>query len=85
MQELKRIGIASLAKFQAVIMAIYALVFGLPWLLIGSAADAGFGFAVYLAMVIGGLVFGAIGGAITAGVYNLIAGSVGGVEVKIAG
>lgn len=80
MTEIRRIDLWSLAKFQGVITGIYGFFVGLLFL-IGIGGGRGFG--MFLGAAIVGFLFGAIGGAITAGIYNIISGAVGGIEVEL--
>lgn len=97
MVTLKRIGVLSMAKLEAVILAVMGLLQGLVVALFGAigamfGAAAGdisglglgaFGiFAIILFPIfwgVGGFIFGAI----TAFIYNLIAGAVGGLEIEL--
>ena len=88
--ELKKIGVLSLAKVQAIIMALFGLVVGFFIGVIGvtfgaMAGARGFGALGFLAVIILPIVYGVMGfvlGAVTAFVYNLIAGWVGGIEME---
>lgn len=97
MAVLKRIGVMSLAKFQAVIMAIFGFIVGLFMALLFavlgsitrpygaySASDpfSGLGFAVIIVFPIMYGIIGFIFGAITAFLYNVIAGIIGGIELE---
>lgn len=95
MVTLKRIGVLSMAKLEAVILAIMGLLQGLFFAvfgaLLGAAGDmasfgigAGFGLLaiIFLPIIYG--IMGFIMGAIGAFVYNIIAGAVGGIEVEFS-
>ena len=96
MTQIKRIGVLSAAKVGGALYALLGLIFGAIFAcvsLIGLAAElsletgdlgAGFGllFGLCLLPLFYGLV-GAIGGAIMAVFYNIIAGSLGGLEVEL--
>jgi hypothetical protein len=82
MHEIKSIGVVSLAKFQAVIPGIIAVIFALPVLLLEGVLPMG-GVTMYIGIVAFAVIGGAVSGAITAVMYNLIAAAVGGVELNI--
>ncbi|RMG82927.1 MAG: hypothetical protein D6707_01960 [Bacteroidetes bacterium] len=90
MAKLKRIGVLSLAKLQAVLMAFVGLIAGISYAIMGAtfaslAGSAGLGAGLgFLAIIIFPIlyaIFGFIGGAIEAFLYNLVAGWVGGIEM----
>jgi hypothetical protein len=94
---LTRLGVWSVAKLQAIIMAFVGLLVGLFFALItfalgpiagvtgstsGAGILAGLGFlSIIIFPVIYGLM-GLVGGAIGAWIYNLIAGWFGGIEME---
>ena len=90
---IKRINVLKLAIFQGALMAAFGLLAGLFFLVFGSmfakmggGAGAagmigGIGAVIFLPILYG--VFGFIGGAIGAFVYNLVAGVVGGIELEV--
>lgn len=96
MVNLKRIGVFSLAKVLGVLYAALGLIFGLFFSLFGLAfgsmmsqygesggmfgAMFGVGAIIFLPIFYG--VLGFIGGALTAWIYNMIAGATGGIEVE---
>jgi len=95
---LTRIEPMSLAKVYAVLGALYGLLVGLPiacfMSMMGSAIEqyggsgggmGGVGLAAIIIYPIMGAIGGFIGGIITAFVYNLVAGWVGGVEMEFDG
>lgn len=92
MAKLKRIGILSLAKFQALIMAIIGLICGIVYSLGGffyeltsSSLNTGTALA-FLALLGMPLLFAAVGyvaGIIEAILYNFYARRTGGIEVDI--
>ncbi len=86
MAQIKRFSIGQSAKFLGVLYFLFGLVFVPFFLLIDAFAPAdqgGFGtmFAVAMPILYG--IFGIIGGAIGAALYNLVAGWVGGIEVEM--
>jgi hypothetical protein len=89
---LKRIGVLSLAKFEAVFMAFIGLVMGIFYALFGAIVGAMFdspGMAAGLGVL--GIVvlpilygiLGFIGGALFAWGYNFIARIAGGIEMEL--
>lgn len=90
--ELKKIGVLSLAKIQAVIMAIFGLLFGLFIAVIdlilpaanGEDAFAGFGFFIVIIFPVLYTAMGFVFGALTAVLYNLTAKWAGGIEFEVA-
>ena len=96
MVELKRIGVMSMAKLEAVIMAAVGLLMGLFVAFFGAlgammpGSEAGFlgmglGLFAVIALPIAYAIFGFIGGAIGAAVYNVFAGLIGGVRLELVG
>ncbi len=92
MAQLKSIGVLSLAKIYALIMAVFGLIIGIfygfgmmaPIGFSGgmmSGAVAGFLFVILMPVFYG--VLGFVSGAITALLYNMFAKWVGGVEVDL--
>ena len=89
----KRIGVASCAKMLGVLYGVAGLIVGAMFSLFalaGAGAGAGGGpeavFGGVLAIILLPLFYGIgglIGGAIMAFVYNLVASSVGGIEIEL--
>lgn len=92
---LKRLGVLSVAKLQALTMAVFGLLIGLIYAFIGIIASAigggaeaalGIGLSllaiIFVPIIYG--IFGFIVGAIGAFVYNLFAGWVGGIEMEFS-
>jgi hypothetical protein len=92
--EIKRVGVLSLAKM---IGLIYTVIGFILWLFMGcfmligvlanptgTPAESMFMlcFVCFMPFLYG--VMGFIGGAIIAGLYNLVAGKIGGIEVELA-
>lgn len=91
MVKLKKIGVISLAKLQAVLAGCIGLITGIIYAgmgvrlgaLTGSMGlGAGLGFLSIVAFPIAYAIIGFIGGAIGALLYNLIAERIGGVEME---
>jgi hypothetical protein len=92
---IRHVGVGSLAKMLAALYAIWGFIFGVCFALLGMVgagfnsgnSDApmwvgglfGVGAIVVLPLMYG--IFGALGGALTAVMYNVIAGMVGGLEI----
>lgn len=93
MTEIKSVGILSVAKFSAAQGAVIGLVYGVFAALFALAAAGGmpnrgafalgFGAAAIVIAPLIFLVVGFIGGIISAIVYNLVAGMVGGIELEL--
>jgi len=87
--QIKRFSIGQSAKFLGVLYLLFGLLFIPFFLLMGMFAPGGNGgfpfggtiFAVAMPVMYG--IFGVIGGAIGAALYNLVAGWVGGLEVEL--
>jgi ABC-type antimicrobial peptide transport system permease subunit len=82
--KLKRIGVLSLAKLQAILLAFMGLIIGIPYAIIGTffLGEGLFTFGIFVIIFpILYAIFGFIGGAIMAFLYNLVAGWVGGIEM----
>jgi hypothetical protein len=97
MRKVKKIGVLSAAKIQGTIMACISLLF-VPFILLaallGGLASMGDRNPFGAVGVVGGIVLaclipvfyfvvGFIGGAISAFVYNLVAGRLGGLEIEL--
>ena len=89
MAQIKRFSIGQAAKFLGVLYLLFGLLFIPFFLLIGmfspeSESGVPFGATIFaVAMPVMYAIFGVIGGAIGAALYNLVAGWVGGIEVEI--
>lgn len=85
-QRIKRFSIGQSAKFMGVLYLLLGLLFTPLFLLAGAFAPegaGGFSTMFALAMPVLYSVFGVIGGAVGAALYNLVAGWIGGLEVEI--
>lgn len=94
MAVVRKIGVMSLAKLQAVLMAVVGLIMGIFYallsLIIGTqlgdvGVGAGLGFLGIIVLPVLYAIFGFIGGAIGALLYNLVAKWVGGVDLEFEG
>lgn len=91
MQEIKSIDVMSFAKIHAVFGIIIGIIYGIMAAFVFGAlglATGGTGLEVFglAAIVIFPIIFGIVAfimGAITAIVYNVIAGMVGGIQVNL--
>lgn len=90
MAKLKRIGVLSSAKLQAILMALLGLVAGISYSFGGAIYELTTGslnsgtalaFLALIGMPVVFAIVGFIGGAIGAFLYNLVARWVGGIEV----
>ena len=97
MVEIKRIGVLSLAKLQAIVMAILGLLIGIMYAILGTVIAslasaqgqslgilAGLGFLSIIILPIFYGIMGFVSGAIGAFLYNLIAGWIGGIELEFS-
>ena len=92
MVEIKRIGVLSMAKIQALVMGVMGILLGLIYAIMGifygvtnNSFLIGFGLGV-LAIILVPLMYGGFGfvcGAFGAFVYNLIAKWVGGIDIEL--
>ena len=83
--KLKKFGVMSLAKVEAVLIAIFAFLEALiifPFMLLGGGLGIVFGVVLLIAFPIGGAIAGFILGAIVALAYNFVAARVGGIEME---
>jgi hypothetical protein len=85
--QINRFSIGQTAKFMGVLYLLFGLLFAPLFLVMGMFAPDGqggvFGTVFAIAMPIMYGIFGVVGGAIGAGLYNLVAGWVGGIEVEL--
>jgi len=81
MQEIKRFGILSLAKIEALFMAVVGL-FSIAGL---ALAKGGVNPVVLVLVPLTYAVFGFVLGAVTALLYNVFAKYVGGIKVELSG
>jgi hypothetical protein len=91
----KRVGVLSLAKIEAVVMAVFGLIIGLFYGLFlgamgammpagrGGAAMGGIGLLSIIIFPILYAVIGFIAGAIGAAIYNFASGFMGGIEMDL--
>jgi hypothetical protein len=86
-QRITRFSIGQSAKFLGVLYLLFGLLFVPFFLLIGMFSPEAEGtmfstvFAIGMPVMYG--VFGVVGGAIGAALYNVVAGWVGGIEVEL--
>ncbi len=97
MQRVKRLGVLSVAKIQAAVMGVMGLVIGLIYGVIlvvtgiiavasGSKAGILMVFGAIAAVILLPLLYALLGfvfGALSAWVYNLVAGRLGGIEIEL--
>ena len=92
MAVLKRIGVMSFAKLQAVVGLIVGLIYGIivglifaPFAFLGGGQGALLAELGILSIVVFPVFFaflGFVGGAVGAFLYNLVAGWIGGIEIE---
>lgn len=73
-----------LAKILGVMGLLWGIIVGITWFAAGVMGAGVPGFPELVISVLGGLLYGVIGGAITAIVYNAAASLVGGIEIELA-
>ena len=91
MQKITKLGILSVAKIQAIIMAIFGLIIGILIAIVSALhipmQNAGFGpelgIAAIIIFPIMYAIIGFIAGALGAALYNVIANWIGGIEIEI--
>lgn len=77
------VDVVSLAKILGIIGLLWGLVVALGWIVLGGPLGGRPGLPELLIAVVGGALYGLVGGAITAIVYNLAASLVGGIELEL--
>lgn len=93
MQEVTRLDPMSVGKMYGALSLAIGIVIGVPWILLMGIVGMGFGLGgadvgrlVFMAvgMTIAYVVVGFIAGVLLAGIYNLLAGWVGGIEIELS-
>ena len=83
-QTVETIGVWSLAKILAVMGLLWGLIMTVVSLFVGVMGAGMMGGAEALVWLVGGPIYGAVVGAISAIVYNAAASLIGGVELELA-
>ncbi len=90
MKVVKKIGVLSFAKIEAVLMAIVGLVYGIIFAVFGSSAlteagavGAGYGILGIIILPVTYALMGFALGAAGAFLYNLVAKHIGGIEIEL--
>lgn len=78
------VDVVSLAKILGVIGLLWGIVLAVSWIVLGGPLGGRPGLPELVIAVVGGALYGVVGGAITAIVYNLAAGLVGGIELELS-
>lgn len=78
------LGVLSLAKTLGVIGLLWGIILVLSWILLGGPLGGRPGLPELLIAVVGSALYGVIGGALTAVIYNAAAGLVGGIELELS-
>ena len=78
------IGVISLAKILGVIGLLWGIILAISWIVLGGPMGGRPGLPELLIAIIGGVLYGVIGEAITAVIYNAAAGLVGGIELELS-
>lgn len=81
---LDSIGVVSAARILGAIGLLWGLVVALSWILFGGPLGGGPGMPELVIVVLVGPVYGIVGGAVTAIVYNLAASLTGGLEFDVS-
>ncbi|TKJ17183.1 hypothetical protein CEE44_01455 [Candidatus Woesearchaeota archaeon B3_Woes] len=92
MKTIKKLGVLSVAKIQGVIMAFIGLLYGIVYTIFGNLSDVlaeagavgvGLGYAGIIILPFFYGIFGFIGGAFVAFLYNNVADRVGGIQIEL--
>lgn len=78
------IGVVSLAKILGAIGLLWGIILAISWIILGGPMGGRPGLPELLIAIGGGAVYGVIGGAITAIIYNAAAGIAGGIELELS-
>lgn len=78
------VDVVSLAKILGTIGLLWGLFVAIGWIVLGGPFGGPPGLPELLIAVIGGGLYGVVGGAITAVVYNAAASFVGGIELELS-
>lgn len=81
--EIERVSVATLGRVIGVVGAAMAIIFGIPFLLLGAFFSDG-GITTYLLAIVFGASVGYVAGAATGLVYNAFAGTVGGLVIELS-
>ncbi|MHB9287650.1 hypothetical protein ACKVMT_11515 [Halobacteriales archaeon Cl-PHB] len=82
-QTVESIGVASLARILALMGLLWGGILSVTWLAAGLLGSAAPGLSELLVLVLLGVVYGAIGGVVTAILYNAAASLIGGLELTL--
>lgn len=83
-QKPDRSGVVSVAKMYAAVMTVMSLLYAVPLLIFGSTLGFRFGLGMFIGIILVAAIGGFISGAVGAFVYNLLAGSVGGIKLHLS-
>lgn len=78
------LGVVSLAKILSIIGVVWGMILAISWIMVGGPVGGRPGLPELLSAIIGGALFGVIGGAITAVVYNVAARLAGGLGLGVS-
>jgi len=78
------VGVRSAAEVFGVVGLLLGIVVGLTWLVVGGPGGGRAGFPELLFAVTAGVLYGVVGGAVSAVVYNAAASLVGGLELELS-
>jgi uncharacterized membrane protein len=78
------IDVLSLAKILGVIGLLWGIIIAISWIVLGGPMGGSPGLPELLVSIVGGALYGAIGGALTALIYNAAAGLAGGIEFEVS-
>lgn len=81
--EIQSIKVWSLAKILGVMGLIWGLIVAITWFLVGMVGGGVPGLPELLVSVVGGVIYGVIGGMITAIIYNAAASLIGGIQLEL--
>lgn len=78
------VDVVSLAKILGAIGLLWGIFVAIGWIVLGGPMGGRPGLPELLIAIIGGGLYGVVGGAITAVVYNAAASIVGGIELELS-
>jgi hypothetical protein len=81
---IQSVDVVSVAKILGIIGLLWGIVLALSWVVLGGPIGGRPGLPELLVAVVGSALYGVLGGALTAIVYNLAAALVGGLKFDVS-